>query len=92
MIERRLYLAGAAQQSLQAFDLDWLGQVLVEAGSGALTLGTPSSPGIPTAIAAETVLAPYNDLAAAEAIFKKFPNKKFNERGSRKRINSRQPL
>jgi glutamate-1-semialdehyde 2,1-aminomutase len=49
--------------------------LLVEAGSGALTLGTPSSPGIPTAIAAETVLAPYNDLAAAEAIFKKFPNK-----------------
>jgi glutamate-1-semialdehyde 2,1-aminomutase len=49
--------------------------LLVEAGSGALTLGTPSSPGIPAAIAAETILAPYNDLAAAEAIFKKFANK-----------------
>ena len=49
--------------------------LLVEAGSGALTLGTPSSPGIPAPIAAETVLAPYNDLAAAEAIFKKFHNK-----------------
>ncbi len=49
--------------------------LLVEAGSGALTLGTPSSPGIPASIAAATILAPYNDLSAAEAIFKKFGNK-----------------
>jgi glutamate-1-semialdehyde 2,1-aminomutase len=45
--------------------------LLVEAGSGALTLGVPSSPGITKAIAAETLLAPYNDLAAAAAVFEK---------------------
>ncbi len=45
--------------------------LLVEAGSGALTLGTPSSPGIPKSIAAATLLVPYNDLAAATALFEK---------------------
>src|SRR5437867_3795591 len=39
--------------------------LLVEAGSGALTLGTPSSPGIPKSIAGSTVPVPYNNLAAA---------------------------
>lgn len=43
--------------------------LLVEAGSGALTLGAPSSPGIPKSVAACTVLAPYNDLYAAEQVF-----------------------
>ena len=43
--------------------------LLVEAGSGALTLGTPSSPGIPTSITANTLLVPYNDLAATQALF-----------------------
>lgn len=47
--------------------------LLAEAGSGALTLGTPSSPGVPKSIAATTVLVPYNDLAAAKAIFEKYP-------------------
>src|SRR4029078_9804003 len=46
--------------------------LLVEAGSGAPTLGHPSSPGIPKAIAASTILVPYNDLAAAEAAFEKY--------------------
>jgi len=45
--------------------------LLVEAGSGALTLGVPSSPGIPKHIAQQTVLAPYNDLTAAEMAFHK---------------------
>jgi glutamate-1-semialdehyde 2,1-aminomutase len=43
--------------------------MLVQAGSGALTLGVPSSPGIPKAIAACTLLAPYNDLWAAQELF-----------------------
>jgi len=47
--------------------------LLVEAGSGALTLGTPSSPGIPASITSKTLLAPYNDLAAAKALFQKYP-------------------
>jgi glutamate-1-semialdehyde 2,1-aminomutase len=41
--------------------------LLVEAGSGATTLGVPTSPGVPAAAAALTRLVPYNDLAAAEA-------------------------
>jgi len=40
---------------------------LVQAGSGAMTLGVPTSPGVPAAVAAETVLARYNDLASVEA-------------------------
>src|SRR4026209_102127 len=40
---------------------------LVQAGSGAMTLGVPQSPGVPAAVAAETVLARYNDLASVDA-------------------------
>ncbi|WP_428940551.1 glutamate-1-semialdehyde 2,1-aminomutase [Fontivita pretiosa] len=47
--------------------------LLVEAGSGALTLGTPSTPGVPKTVAANTVLVHYNDLDGARAIFEKFP-------------------
>ncbi len=42
---------------------------LVKAGSGALTLGTPTSPGVPRAAAADTLLATYNDLASVERVF-----------------------
>jgi glutamate-1-semialdehyde 2,1-aminomutase len=35
---------------------------LVQAGSGATTLGIPTSPGVPAAVVADTVLARYNDL------------------------------
>jgi glutamate-1-semialdehyde 2,1-aminomutase len=38
--------------------------LLVKAGSGALTLGVPSSPGVPAAFARHTLTLPYNDLAA----------------------------
>src|SRR4051812_20682235 len=40
---------------------------LVQAGSGALTLGVPTSPGVPASSAADTLLARYNDLASVEA-------------------------
>ncbi len=43
--------------------------LLVKAGSGALTLGVPSSPGVPAALAALTLTLPYNDLAAVEQCF-----------------------
>lgn len=42
---------------------------LIRAGSGALTLGTPSSPGVPQAVVMNTLLASYNDLAGATKLF-----------------------
>jgi glutamate-1-semialdehyde 2,1-aminomutase len=41
---------------------------LVQAGSGALTLGVPTSPGVPAAAAADTLLARYNDLSSVRAL------------------------
>ncbi|MHB8447590.1 MAG: glutamate-1-semialdehyde 2,1-aminomutase [Rudaea sp.] len=42
---------------------------LVKAGSGALTFGVPTSPGVPKALADLTLTLPYNDLAAARELF-----------------------
>ena len=39
---------------------------LVQAGSGAMTLGVPTSPGVPAAASLDTVVARYNDLASVE--------------------------
>ena len=44
--------------------------LLVKAGSGALTFGQPSSAGVPPGIANETIVLPYNDLAAVDAAFR----------------------
>ncbi|HLG58971.1 MAG TPA: glutamate-1-semialdehyde 2,1-aminomutase [Vicinamibacterales bacterium] len=41
---------------------------LVKAGSGAMTLGVPTSPGVPAAVAAGTLLARYNDLRSVDAL------------------------
>lgn len=43
--------------------------LLVKAGSGALTLGVPSSPGIPADFAKHTLTLPFNDEAAVRALF-----------------------
>ncbi|HET7371122.1 MAG TPA: glutamate-1-semialdehyde 2,1-aminomutase [Gammaproteobacteria bacterium] len=43
--------------------------LLVKAGSGALTFGVPSSPGVPAALAEYTLTLPYNDADAARATF-----------------------
>ncbi len=43
--------------------------LLVKAGSGALTLGEPSSPGVPAALAEHTVTLNYNDLEQVQRTF-----------------------
>ena len=43
--------------------------LLVKAGSGATTLGTPDSPGVPKSTVATTLSVPYNDLKALERLF-----------------------
>ncbi|MDG4553689.1 MAG: glutamate-1-semialdehyde 2,1-aminomutase [Candidatus Competibacter sp.] len=45
--------------------------LLIKAGSGALTLGVPTSPGVPAALAAYTVTLTYNDLLEARQAFSK---------------------
>src|SRR3990172_3190630 len=41
---------------------------LVQAGSGMMTFGVPTSPGVPRATAADTLLATYNDLSSVERL------------------------
>ncbi|HVN61112.1 MAG TPA: glutamate-1-semialdehyde 2,1-aminomutase [Gaiellaceae bacterium] len=41
--------------------------LLASAGSGLATLGIPSSPGVPPAVAADTIVVPYNDIDLAAA-------------------------
>lgn len=43
--------------------------LLVKAGSGALTLGVPTSPGVPVALAEHTITVPFNDLDRVEEVF-----------------------
>ncbi len=43
--------------------------LLVQAGSGALTLGTPSSPGVPAGCTADTLVLSYNDVAMLRQAF-----------------------
>jgi len=47
--------------------------LLVKAGSGALTLGQPNSPGVPADFARHTLTCTYNDLDSVRAAFKQYP-------------------
>ncbi len=57
---RLIKLAGCYHGHADAF--------LVAAGSGAATLGVPSSPGVPETVTADTLVAPYNDLGTVETL------------------------
>lgn len=46
--------------------------LLVQAGSGALTHGVPSSSGVPEHITEETIVAQYNSIASVKSIFEKY--------------------
>ncbi len=48
--------------------------LLVKAGSGALTLGEPTSPGVPADFAKHTLTCIYNDLASVKRAFEQYPS------------------
>ncbi|TYK67100.1 glutamate-1-semialdehyde 2,1-aminomutase [Colwellia echini] len=48
--------------------------LLVKAGSGALTMGVPNSPGIPADFAKHTLTVSYNNIEEVKAIFAKYPD------------------
>ncbi len=47
--------------------------LLVKAGSGAMTLGQPDSAGVPGTVARDTLVCPFNDLEAMQALFDAHP-------------------
>lgn len=46
--------------------------LLVKAGSGAITLGIPSSKGVPESVAKDTIILPYNDAESVKTVFSKY--------------------
>lgn len=46
--------------------------LLIKAGSGVATLGLPDSPGVPEAVAMNTLTVPYNDVESLRYVFKEF--------------------
>jgi glutamate-1-semialdehyde 2,1-aminomutase len=68
----RLARAYTGRELIVKFDGHYHGHadtLLVQAGSGILTLGLPDSPGVPAAVAASTLSLPFNDLPALEETF-----------------------
>ncbi len=69
----RLARAATGREKILKFEGCYHGHVdslLVKAGSGVATLGLPDSPGVPSALAALTVTAPFNDLESLEEAFR----------------------
>ena len=72
----RLARAATGRQRIIKTDGGYHGHAdgfLVSAGSGVATLAIAGSPGVPPEVAALTVVVPYNDAAALEAAFERFP-------------------
>ncbi len=68
----RLARGYTGRDKIVKFEGDYHGHsdsLLVKAGSGALTHGEPSSPGVPAALAEHTITLPHNDLDAVERCF-----------------------
>ena len=62
--DRVLKFAGGYHGHADAF--------LASAGSGLATLGIPSSPGVPTGVTADTIVAPYNDVTAVASAVERY--------------------
>ena len=72
MSSLRLARAFTGRTKILKFEGCYHGHVdslLAQAGSGVATLSIPGTPGVPEHVAADTLLAPYNDLTTAEKIF-----------------------
>lgn len=73
----RLSRAATGRQKIIKFAGCYHGHVdclLVEAGSGVLTFGHPSSPGVSPAIAKDTLIAEYNCLDSVSTLFEQYPH------------------
>jgi glutamate-1-semialdehyde 2,1-aminomutase len=78
MTALRIARAATGRSMIVKFDGCYHGHsdsLLVRAGSGAMTLGVPDSPGVPTQLASLTLVARYNDLASVERCFAEHPHK-----------------
>src|SRR5215472_430038 len=70
----RLARAATGREAIVKFVGCYHGHVdalLVRAGSGALTLGVPDSPGVPAAVAGLTLLAEYNDVSGTRQLLRR---------------------